>query len=76
MNLQEAKSVEIDGLKHLMIPDVEIERLLALKDAYGVEHTALMKGMFAEGKRRFGENAQFTIGTAPEEEGTNGDAEE
>ena len=73
MDLKEAKSVEIKGKKHLIIPDAEIERLLALKDAYAVEHLAVMNGMFAEGKRRFGENAQFTIGTDPEEEVTNGD---
>ena len=70
---------------HLIIPDIEIEKLRKIREeegeiAYNDAYLDVATKMFAEGERRFGKNTakpglscKFTIGTDPEEEVTNGD---
>ena len=57
----------------LIIPDSETQRIEAIRQKEGglaanTAYHAMMVEMFAEGKRRFGEHAQFAIGTDPARE--------
>jgi len=80
MDLKDAKSVDIDGTPHLIIPDAEIAKLRKLEEgsvAYNEAYAAVMIELLAEGNRRFAERVpkgngkvlwRFTVGTDPEKE--------